>query len=63
MTRAELHQLVDRLPEIALDGNHRQLVLTYDELRELTQVVIALTYKMGALTREWMERDGPRRWA
>jgi hypothetical protein len=60
MTRVELHQLVERLPEIVLDGSHRRLALTYDELHELTQVVIELTYRLDTLTREWMESDGPR---
>lgn len=68
MTRSELHDLIDRLPEIALDTrNGPKLALDFDDLHEMTQVVIELTYKLDELTREWMARPGleggfPPRW-
>lgn len=67
MTRSELQSLVDRLPERVLDGRGPKLALDFNDLHELTQTVIELTYKLDELTREWMARqrveDGsPPRW-
>jgi hypothetical protein len=57
MTRSELHALVERLPEIALDDGSRRVALSYEELQQLTRVVIALADRLGELTREWMARS------
>jgi hypothetical protein len=57
MTRSELQSLVDRLPERVLDGRGAKLDLDFDDLHELTQTVIELTYKVDELTREWMARQ------
>lgn len=61
MTRRELQQLVDRLPESVLDGNRGRLIVSHEDLQELNQVMIALANMLGALTQEWMTREGPGR--
>jgi hypothetical protein len=61
MTRSELRQLVDRLPESVLDGHERRLDVGPDDLQALNDVVIELAFRLGDLTREWMERER-RRW-
>ncbi len=56
MTRAELHRLVDRLPEIALDDGTCQVMPTRDDLQALNDTMIELGKRLGTLTIEWMMR-------
>jgi hypothetical protein len=55
MTRAELQELVDRLPELVLDGTPI-LAVSFDDLQELNSVLIGLAMRLAALTHEWMTR-------
>jgi hypothetical protein len=57
MTRAELQQLIDRLPESVLDENRGHLVVSFDDLRALNHVMIELAKALAELTREWMARE------
>jgi hypothetical protein len=59
VTRAELHRLVDRLPEDVLDDGSRRLVVDAKDLSELTAVLIELVNAMRELTREWVARGWP----
>jgi hypothetical protein len=56
MTKSELQQLIDRIPETVLGDGSRQLVVSADDLGELTAVLIELANVTGELTREWMAR-------
>ena len=48
MTRSELQQLVDRLPEYLMDGPDRgRLVPTFGDLHELSEVLTELAIKLG----------------
>jgi hypothetical protein len=58
MTRRELRQLVDRIPECALTPDTgARLRPTSDDLRDLNAVVIELANQLGALTVDWMEAE------
>lgn len=58
MTRRELRQLVERLPESALTPETgSRLEPTSEDLHELNAVVIELANQLGAMTIEWMERQ------
>lgn len=64
MTRSELQQLLDHIPDSVLDDNRGQLIVTSADLQELNDVVVALAddvvvlaNKLGALTLQWMQRQ------
>jgi len=52
-TRRELHQLIDQIPESALDGS---VIIEYDDLQVMTHFLIAMSERLGAMTHEWMNR-------
>lgn len=56
MTKSELHQLIDRLPDAALGDGSRHIVVTAKELGELTAVLVELANVTRDLTHEWIAR-------
>lgn len=59
MTRSELHDLVDRIPERGLDGR-TEWTVTADDLDVMTKVVIELARRLGAVATEWIRRERDR---
>lgn len=57
MTKAQLHELVDRLPDRALDETIETGGFTLVDLQPLTYAVIELSSWISALTRVLMARD------
>jgi hypothetical protein len=58
MTKNELVQIVERLPERVLDDGSRRLELTTDDLLAMSNVIYELSMRLAALGREWTGRMG-----
>jgi hypothetical protein len=58
MTRSKLQRLIDRVPDSVLEGSGVEIDFGGNDLRELSEVVLALANTLSGVSREWMARQG-----
>ncbi len=58
MTKDELVQIVQQLPERVLEDGSRRVELTTDDLLAMSNVIYELSMRLATLGREWTGGNG-----